>query len=60
MARQNKGVSLRDRAGVPSGLSLKSQPKALIAYAESFGEYASMCHAGLTRCAEWYRQHGPK
>jgi hypothetical protein len=43
------GVSASaDRAGVPSGLSRvsPSQPQALIAYAESFGEFASMCFAG--------------
>jgi hypothetical protein len=35
------------RAGGPAGLSQSalSQPKALIAIAESFGEYASMCFA---------------
>jgi hypothetical protein len=37
------------RAGGPLGLShaALSQPKALIAIAESFGEYASMCFAGM-------------
>jgi hypothetical protein len=37
------------RAGGPLGLShaALSQPKALIAIAESFGEYASMCFAGF-------------
>jgi hypothetical protein len=39
------------RAGGPLGLShaALSQPKALIAIAESFGEYASMCFAGRVK-----------
>ena len=39
------------RAGGPTGLSQSalSQPSALIAIAESFGEYASMCFAGRVK-----------
>jgi len=45
--KQGLGKSLRDRAGGlrPEPVPVSAVP-ALIAFAESFGEFASICHAG--------------